>query len=65
MAPAFARIEALLTDRADIKRVAQEIGILSTKLNLVAYEKGNSDEAALLLARQRIKETSQKLRKGQ
>lgn len=65
MAPSFARIEALLTDRADIKRVAQEIGILSTKLNLVAYDKENNDEAALLLARQRIKETSQKLRKGQ
>lgn len=65
MTPAFSRIEALLTDRADIKRIAQEIGALSAKLAQVASDKGNSDEAALLLARQRIKETSQKLRKGQ
>lgn len=61
----FARIEAKLTERPDIKRVAQEIGALSAKLTLVANDKGNSDEAAILLALARIKETSQKLRKGQ
>lgn len=63
--PSFSRIEAKLTERADIKKVAQEIGALSAKLTLVANDKGNSDEAAMLLALARIKETSQKLRKGQ
>lgn len=65
MTPAFARVEALLTDRDDIKRAANELIALSNKLSLIAFNKQNSDEAALLLARQRIRETSQKLRKGQ
>lgn len=65
MSPSFARIEALLLDRSDLKRAAGELTALATKLNLIAYDKQTADEPALLLARQRIKETSQKLRKGQ
>lgn len=65
MTPAFARIEALLLDRSDIKRAASELSSLTAKLSEIAHDKHNTDEAALLLARQRIKETSQKLRKGQ
>lgn len=59
----FVRIEARITDRDELKRVAQQAGILATQLQAIAYGP-HDDEAAMLLARDRIKTTSQKMRKG-
>jgi len=61
---AFVRIEARISDRAELKRVAQEAGILATRLQAIAHDPRHDDEAALLLARDRIKQASQKMRKG-
>lgn len=62
----FHRIETRITDRAQLKLVATELTGLATELGLLAHDtrKHPDDEAALLLARERIKTASQKMRKG-
>lgn len=59
----FSRIEIRLADDADIGGAVHKLTALTVELDNIRRE--HSGEAALLLARQRIKETSQKLRKGQ
>lgn len=60
----FHRIEARITDRDELKEVAQQVGILATQLQAIAHDKSTQDEAAMLLARERIKTISQRMRKG-
>lgn len=61
--PEFARIEIRLSDDNDIMGAVYKLTQLTADLDTIRREQ--TGEAALLLARQRIKETSQKLRKGQ
>lgn len=63
--PKFQRIEARLESRADLKRVSESLDALGIELFKIERDPTINDEAALLLARERIKTTSQKLRKGQ
>jgi hypothetical protein len=64
MTAGFHRIEARIADRDELKDVAGELTGLGTELTQIATDTKNTDEAALLLARERIKTTSQRMRKG-
>jgi hypothetical protein len=60
----FVRIEARIADRDELKKVAMELTGLATRMSLIAHDTTTNDEAAILLARDRIKTASQKMRKG-
>jgi len=60
----FVRIEARISDRDELKQVAMELTGLATRIALIAYKKDMDDEAAIMLARDRIKTASQRMRKG-
>lgn len=59
--PNFSRIEITLRDKADIERARKEILDLASHLRVIA-KSDHEDVAALILARHRIKEASQRLR---
>lgn len=60
----FYRVEARIADRAELQQVAQQLGILATQLQAISHNPQHDDEAAMLLARERIKQASQRMRKG-
>lgn len=60
--PAFSRIEIKLASRADLDRARREILDLAADLRTIINKPGQEDEDTLILARHRIKTTSQKLR---
>ncbi len=60
--PTFSRIEIMLENRADLETARREILDLAADLRQIGKD-NTSDEAALILARHRIKRTSQKLRR--
>lgn len=60
--PTFSRIEIKLNDRADLERARREILDLAADLRVIINKPGQEDADALILARHRIKTTSQRLR---
>lgn len=62
--PMFSRIEITLRDRVDLEKARKEILDLAAHLRVIERSDYNDDDA-LILARHKIKETSQKLRNAQ
>lgn len=60
----FLRIEMRISDRDELGQVSVALGLLGASLAGIANNPQNSDEAAMLLARERIKQASQQMRKG-
>lgn len=61
--PTFSRIEIRLNDKADLETARRELLDLAADLRII-IKAGHEDEVALVLARHKIKTTSQKLRMG-
>ena len=59
--PTFSRIEIKLGDKADLERARREILDLAADLRVI-IRADHADVDALVLARHRIKTTSQRLR---
>lgn len=59
--PNFSRIEITLRDKADLERARKDLLELAADLRTIT-KSDHDDATALILARHRIKETSQRLR---
>lgn len=59
--PTFSRIEITLRDRADLENARKEILDLAAALRVIG-KSDYADDDAIILARHKIKETSQRLR---
>lgn len=59
--PTFSRIEITLRDKADLERARKEILDLAATLRAIT-KSDHDDTTSLILARHKIKETSQRLR---
>ena len=59
--PMFSRIEITLRDRTDLERARKEILDLAATLRVIGKSEYNDDDA-IIIARHKIKETSQRLR---
>ena len=59
--PTFSRIEITLRDKSDLERARKEILDLASHLRVIS-KSDHDDATALILARHKIKESSQRLR---
>lgn len=62
--PTFSRIEIKLNDKTDLDRARRELLELAADLRVIINSK-HADDEALVLARHKIKNTSQRLRIGE